>query len=430
MKASHTIKPLASQLAKSLMLVFTGNMVAAVLGFLTVLIISRELSVSDFGLFNIAISIMLIASQISGLGMEKAIMKFTSFYLGEGKKNEAVQVLKVTLFVRIITTLIFMVLIYSTAEMLSSKVFYYPGLTPLIKLASIGILAATLLSYLRFSLYASQEYRRAVILQLLVDIGKLSGVFFLIFFLKLDAFVALAIFAFSPFLGVLVGFRQFYRVIVSAGKPTKKLLKELFSYGKWLFISKVCKIILPYVAIFLIAKMLDIESVGIYCLALNLTRIFPILTNSLNAVMLPEFSRFKELERLEDYIKKSLKISFFIVMSVVPFLFFSQQIILFFFGSRYLESVHVFNWLLLGNIVGIINSTNNAALYSINKPNIVTIANLAKVGLMILGCYLLIPYLGVLAPAILLLIIRVGTFGYFTAYLFKHIHSAKERNMH
>ncbi len=176
MKFSHTIKLVTSQLAKSLMLVFSGNMFAAVLGFLTVLIISRELSVSDFGLFNIAISVMLIASQISGLGMAKAIIKFTSFYLGEGKKNEAVQVLKVTLFVSIITTLIFMVLIYSTAEMLSSKVFHYPGLTPLLKLASIGILAATLLNYLRFSLYASQEYRRAVILQLLVDIGKLSGV--------------------------------------------------------------------------------------------------------------------------------------------------------------------------------------------------------------------------------------------------------------
>ncbi len=430
MKVSHIIDLVTSRLAKHLTLVFTGNIFAAFLGFLTVLIISRELSVSDFGLFNIAISVMLIASQISGLGMEKAIMKFTSFYLGEGKKNEAIQVLKVTLFVRIITTLIFMVLIYSTAEMLSSKAFHYSGLTPLLKLASIGILAATLLNYLRFSLYASQEYRRAVILQLLVDIGKLSGVLFLIFFLKLDAFVALAIFAFSPFLGVLFGFGQFYRVIISAGKPTKKIFNELFSYGKWLFIGKVCNVILPYVAIFIIAKMLNSESVGIYCLALNLTRIFPILVSSINAVLLPEFSRFQELAQLEAYIKKSLKISLFIGMSVVPFLFISQQIILFFFGSSYFDSVHVFNWLLLSDIVGILNSTNNASLYSINKPNIVTIADLIKVGVMILGCYLLIPYLGVLAPAILMLFIRVGTFGYFTSYLFKHIHSAKERNMH
>ena len=117
MNVSYIMNLVTSQLARHITLVFVGNIFAAGLGFLAVLIISRELSVSDFGLFNLAISVMLIASQLSSLGMGNAMVRFASSYLGEEKTSEATQVLRTTFLVRIIVSFILSVIIFNTAEL-------------------------------------------------------------------------------------------------------------------------------------------------------------------------------------------------------------------------------------------------------------------------------------------------------------------------
>lgn len=63
MKASNIIDLVTHRLAKHLTLIFTGNIFAAGLGFL-------------------AVSVMLIASRLSDLGMHTAMIKFASSYFG------------------------------------------------------------------------------------------------------------------------------------------------------------------------------------------------------------------------------------------------------------------------------------------------------------------------------------------------------------
>ena len=72
------INLVTSKLARHLTLVFTGNIFAAGLGFFAIVIVSRELTVSDFGLFNLARSTMLIAALIAGLGTDTSMIKFGS----------------------------------------------------------------------------------------------------------------------------------------------------------------------------------------------------------------------------------------------------------------------------------------------------------------------------------------------------------------
>jgi len=421
MKLSNTINLVRSQLARHLTLVFMGNLLAAALGFLVVLIISRELTVSDFGLFNMAISVILIASHLASLGMDTGMIRFASSYLGVEKTAEATQVLRVTLLVRVIAIFIVAALVFNTAELFSTKVFHYSGLTPLLKLAAFGILTVSTLNYLKSALYAYQLFKRSIILQLLVDFGKFSTVTVLMLFLRMDLFAAVATFAFIPLLGVLLGFRQLRSKLFSEREPIPNLFSQLFSYSKWLFVSQICWITLPYVGIFMLAKMLSSEAAGIYGLALKLTSIFPVLTGSLRAVLLPEVSRFREMKQFENYIKGSLKISFYMGMALIPFLFFSHKIILFFFGSRYLDSIPIFNWLLLSYIATAINTTIRMALYSMNKPHVLVMVDLFRLTVMLLGCYLLISFLGTLAPAILALIVNVSALGFLSTYVFKQI---------
>lgn len=421
MKASHIIDLMTSRLAKHLTLVFTGNIFAAGLGFLAVLIISRELSVSDFGLFNLAISVMLIASQLSGLGMDNAMIKFASPYLGEAKTAEATQVLRTTFLVRIFACFIFSVIIFSTAELLSTEVFHYSSLAPLLKLAAFGVFAISTLYYLKSALYTYQLFRMSVIVQNSVDFGKLSAVLVLLFYSKMNVFTAIAVFAITPLIGLLLGYGFLWKKLFSKGKQIKNIINRLFSYGKWIFVNNVCMLTLNYVGIFMLAKMLSSEAAGIYGLALNLTHIFPIINTSLASVLLPKVSRFRKMAQFENYIKGSLKVLFVLVILIIPFLFFSHKIILLFFGFRYVDSVPVFNLLLLGFITNTVGITIRVALFSMNKPHVVAMVTALKLIVMIIGCYILIPFSGVLAPAISVLIVNVSGLVFFSAYIFRVI---------
>ncbi len=100
MNVSYITNLVSSQLARHITLVFAGNISAAGLGFLAVLIVARELTVSDFGLFIIVISFMRLTTRLSDFGINTAMTKFASSYLVVEKTAEATQVLRMSLIVR------------------------------------------------------------------------------------------------------------------------------------------------------------------------------------------------------------------------------------------------------------------------------------------------------------------------------------------
>lgn len=418
MKMPQIINLITSQFARHITLVFSGNFLAAGLGFLAVLIISRKLSVSDFGLFNLAMSVMLIASQLSSLGMHTAMTKLASSYFGEEKIQEATQVIRTTFLVTTILSFIFSLIIFKTAELLSTDVFHCSDLTPLLKLAAFGILGISTFNYLKSALYTYQLFRMSVIIQNSVDAGKLSAVLILLYYSKMNVLAALTVFAVAPLIGILLVYGFLWKKLFLKGRHIKKLCNQLFSYGKWVFVHNACGLTLNYVGIFMLTKMLSSEDAGIYGLALNLTHIFPILNKSLGSVLLPKVSRFREMIQFENYIKDSLKLLFVLVILISPFLFFSHKIILLFFGFRYVDSIPVFNLLLLGFIAHTVGITIRMALFSLSKPQVVAIVTASKLIVMVISCYILIPIFGVLAPAISVLFVNVSSLAFLSTYIF------------
>ncbi len=423
MKLYQIISTVTHRLTKDLVLVFTGNIFSASLGFFAVLIISRELTVSDFGVFNTAIPFILIPTQLSSLGMDTVMTKFASSFLSKEKEGEAIQVIRVTLIIRVIMGSVYALIIFNTADLFSLMFFQDYSLSPIIKLCTFGIFFAAIFNCFKSILYIYQLFKQSTSIQILVDLGKLSIVVLLMFSLKLDIRNAVTTFAFAPLIGVLYGVWMLRKILFSKGSPVQNLLHRLFSYSKWLVITNICVLVLPYIGIFMVAKMLSREAAGVYGLAVNLTYIFPIIIYSLRSVLLPEVSRFKEPDQIKIYIKNSLRISFYVVLVISPFLIFANKIIPFFFGVRYIESVPIFNCLLLSYMVVTINTTIRVVIYSINKPHVLAIADLIRLIFLLLGSYLLIPFLNVLAPAVIVIIVNVGYCVFISLYIHRKIRS-------
>jgi len=179
-----------------------------------------------------------------------------------------------------------------------------------------------------------------------------------------------------------------------------------------------------YIGVILLARMLDSEAAGIYGLALNLTYIFPILVATLTSVLLPEVSRFREKKQFTIYYWQSLKISAGFGILLAPVLFFAKDIILFFFGERYLESIPVFIWLALGFLFFAFSHILRPILLALDKPHIMTYADLVSIVAMVVSCYVFIPYLGVLAPAITAFVVNLCAMVFLAIYTIRHIHKS------
>ncbi|MGR3316946.1 MAG: oligosaccharide flippase family protein [Candidatus Anammoxibacter sp.] len=423
MKTPDIKKLINSRLTRRLTTVFSGNFFGAGLGFLTILIISRQLTVSDFGMFIIVVSLIRIISNISNLGMDTAMTRFVSSYLSAGETGKANQMFRTMFYVRALTSFIIAAMIFGAAELLSTNVFHNPNLIPLFKSAAFGILTVSILNYLKSSLYAYKIFKRSAILQILVDFSKFFTVVIFILSRELDASTAVIIYAFTPIVGVIYGLIQLRRQLFRANKqPIKHLLRQLFSYSKWTFIINVCGTISTNIGIFILAKMMGSEAAGIFGLAHNLTLVFPIALASLRAVLLPEVSGFREISQFKIFLQGSLKSSIYIVIAAIPLLFFSHNIILFFFGPQYIEAVPVFNWLLISYVVITANLTIRVVLLSMDKPHVLAIVSLIRLPVMVIGCYLLIPILGVVTPAILVLILNISVLVFLMIYVYKLVY--------
>lgn len=425
MNIPSAIKLLTSQLARQLTLVLTGNTISAGIGLFAVLIISKSLTVHDFGLFNIAISLVLIVQPLANFGMNTSMMKFTSSYLGAGKTHEACQVLKTAFYIKTFVSFILAVLVFNTSGLLSKQVFHQPLLAPLFEIASFGILMVSMFNYVKGVLHAYKKFTDSVAIQLFMDLAKLLTVGLLLVSSKLNPSSAVMTFAFIPITAILLGIWQMRHNLSFKKKHINNLFSRLFSFSKWIFISTLCRRTFLYIGIFMLARMVNTKAAGIYGLALYLTRFFSIIIVSLTSVLLPEVLRFRKKEQLEKYVRGSLKISLSIAIACAPLIFISKRIILFFFGPRYLETTPAFNWLLLSFIFFAISSILRPIVLLMNKPHILANLNIISVVVMVFGCYLLIPSFTILAPAVLSFIINGVSLGFLTIYIFQQIQRRK-----
>jgi O-antigen/teichoic acid export membrane protein len=350
------------------------------------------------------------------------MIKFVSSHLSNSRGEEAIHVVKAVFVIKVTLSLAMAILVFLLADPLARHVFHLPSLTPLLKMAAWGILFLSMFNYVKATLWAYKKFFAYIVIQFLIDTTKVLAIGVLFLISALTVFSSVSVFSLLPLLGIFLGFMYFRDVFSTKGAHTNKLYLQLFSFGKWLFLSHLGRRFFLYIGMVLLARMLNSEAAGIYGLALNLTYIFPILVSTLTSVLLPEVSRFKEKKQFTVYYWQSLKISAAFGILLAPVLFFAKDIILFFFGERYLESIPVFVWLALGFLFFAVSHILRPILIALDKPHIMTYADWLSVVAMFVGCYIFIPHLGVLAPAITAFFVNMFGMVFLSIYTIRHIH--------
>lgn len=427
---SESFRLLKTKTAKNAIIVAGGNLAGQALGFLATLILIRHLGPERFGMVTVAITVMGLASQLSDLGISTGFIRFASQYFKQ-EPRKAELLMQVTLYLKALIATLVLIIGWFIAHPLAVYVFKQPDLFPLIQLAFVGSLGATLWGYLQAIMQAREWFKKYVWINIFNSILKFVGVWGLVvcgFLTELNALMVIALIPFVAFFldSILVP-KHFLKVSGSFAEK-KMLASELFHFSKWITLSTLCTMLTMRLDVLFLQSLTSAKQVGIYGSASQLAMIFPLVTGSLTTVLVPHVVNLQSRDALLEYKLRIYKLVPVAVIGYVVIYFSAPILIALLFGGQYLMAIPVIQILMLGFSISLVINPLSVIFFRLNKPYVLTVLNFLQLVLLVPTCLFLIPRYDAVGAAWSSVVIRVFALC-FIFYLLSRI-SEKDESLH
>lgn len=312
-------------------------------------IIARMLMPELFGLYSLALSVIIIFSTLSELGIGETLVRFVSRELGKDKqitkaKDYILYLGRLKLFLAIGSTSILMI----SANFISNVYYQKPIFLALIA-GSLYILFLGISGFLKTISLASNYFNGLLYHEIAFQATRLIVVPLLILFslkklVSNEVTLMLIILGLSfsflvPTLLLLFLSRKKIKYLAEKGrKITRFEKKNTLRFIIPTAATVVTTIIFGSIDMVMLGKFVLPAYIGYYRAAYSLmAAIFPLI--SFSVVLLPTFSRLKN-QQLEKGFKKSVSITFLLSLILLLFVFlFSPLIIRLIYGNLYESSI-------------------------------------------------------------------------------------------
>lgn len=187
---------------------------------------------------------------------------------------------------------------------------------------------------------------------------------------------------------------------------------EIFGFGAYSTGTSVFSTLTYNIDNLLIGKILGASLLGSYALSFSLTEnLRQIISNVLNRVMYPVFSQSQDdMQKLRNYFLKIININALIIYPMMTALIlFGDEIIIGFFGQRWLNSIMPLKILAFAMMVHLLVNSFTSLLRGIGKPKLEMKIIMGLTIFVLLPClYIGITYYGLIGAAIAILINKIA----------------------
>ncbi|WIV67171.1 flippase [Natrialbaceae archaeon AArc-T1-2] len=282
-------------LAKQGSITFVGNVVNGVLGFAIVMLMTRFVSPSVYGLFVLATSVVLFMQVFANLGLPLAIDYFVPQYLDDDEPGKAKGVIvQVTTAVLVSATVVSIALTVGASTV--SGLFREPSLAVALVLLSVAIPMLAIYNVLLTSYYSIKKLQYRVLVR---DLVRPVVRFVATLGLLLAGFGLLGLvggYVVGLLVAITVGAIVFlYRAwsIVSADLEFVPS-RPLFTYSVPLAMTSVVYVLMGHVDYFVLGFFLNSGDVGIYRVGYMVGSALVIIFSSLAPVFKPLIAETRE----------------------------------------------------------------------------------------------------------------------------------------
>ncbi len=284
-----------STLAKQGSITFVGNVVNGAFGFAIVMLMTRYVTPSVYGLFVLATSVILFMQVFANLGLPLAIDYFVPQYLDEDEPGKAKGVImQVTATVLITSALVAFALAAGSGYI--GEVFQEPSMRIALLLLSVTIPMLAIYNVLLTSYYSIKKLQYRVIMRDLVRPIVRFGVTAALLLAGFGLLGLIAGYVIGLFVAITVGAALFtYKAWDLLTVDTELVAsRPLLTYSLPLAMTSVVFVLMGHVDYFVLGFFLDSDDVGIYRVGYMLGSGLMIIFNSLSPVFKPLIAETRE----------------------------------------------------------------------------------------------------------------------------------------
>lgn len=361
---------------------FSTNAVAKIGSLVFTIILARILMPELFGLYNLALSTILIFAAFSDLGVGPTLIRFVSRELGRNNKKRAKAYTSYLGKIKIILIAISILILIFSAKFISNNFYQKPIFLALLA-GVLYIIFIQIFGFLQSLLQASNYFRGvfhkeiifqslrliliplAVVMTLKYSLSNEQVLFYIILALSFS-YLLTALFVFLLYNKKTDFIKEQGKRLTS--RQTREINKFLLPTAALVFSG----IFFSYIDKIMLGHFVSAEFIGYYSAALSLIgALIPLMSFSA-VVLFPIFSRLKNKKRLEEGFKKSIRITLLIsVGAFLVVLLLANVAILIIYGKEYFLSVNILRLLSLLLLIVPVIALYQTYLLSQDKPRTV-----------------------------------------------------------
>jgi O-antigen/teichoic acid export membrane protein len=376
-----------------------GNYLGVFFTALFALILVRILEPSQYGVLSVLLGIAYVLSNILDFGTTATIYSFLPPMI-ERKANNIYRFIKSTFFYQSFFSFIIIGILFISFPYLD-KVFFKTR-APIweLYLTAVSVLFLIWQNFVTNILFAAKKFLKANIYSNLANLFKTIIILFLVY-LKMIT-VGSIIFVFGivgPIIFFLLLFIEKKDYVFVLIKSKIDIKEFRFKYTLTYFVASQFFNMGLRMDLFLLSYFLSKREVGYYGLAQKI--ILTIITTivSITQVLSPGFSKIKTKKEVKKQIWHGLlymllPCALFILLVLTPNFVFTL-----FFTDKFINTAAITKSLSLPFIIYALGSIPQLfILYTVKKPRYILVANIVLFLIISIGCYYLIPIMGVKGP--------------------------------
>ncbi|OPX84748.1 MAG: Polysaccharide biosynthesis protein [Pelotomaculum sp. PtaB.Bin104] len=337
-----------------------GQTTGIILGVANNIVLARLLGPANFGIYKIFLKICNVAGVLSQLGTNAVIVKLAGITAGTGDFGRLKGILHSTFRIIIISSSVIVLIIYTNAQILASKVFHSPELYTILLIGVVVIPLQNGLLLTKEAFRGLQDLKTASYLPVLQQLILLILMLFLYF--RLIASIENVLFALSIsiFCALAVGLFALRRItsqyLTKQVSPVSILQESLP-----MMITRGSLLVITSMDVFVLGIYTNSTEVGIYSVvsALAATTIFPLGTiNQVIPAMIAHLNVQKDFNTLSYLVRFASTLgALFSIPFLILLIYFGKDFLYILFGPQYTSGIIAFNFLIIGQLVNCITGS-------------------------------------------------------------------------
>jgi len=329
---------LAQQTGKNVGWNLTTGLVTKIGGLIFTIILARMLMPELFGVYNLVLSVVIIAFMFTDLGIGNTATRYLSEFIGKKEGKKARSYFKYFLKIKLVLSFFAILAILAISKFLAYNIFNKPIIFFPLLVSSLYIFVSSLGGLFKVIFIAKKELSKIFILEIVFVLSKVVFAALAIYtlseeFVIAGIFIALALAAFITLLINLILIKEKRNFIFGETEPIEK--KRVWTYLESMSLVSLSLVFFGSIDTLMLGRFVETAFIGYYRVALSLVVTTASLFGFPN-VLLPVFTQIHSdrFERAFEKVARYLVI--FIIPAVAGLAVIAKYFILAIYGKEYL----------------------------------------------------------------------------------------------